>query len=260
MRRLPASVLQPLLGVVGIILLLALWQWGSTQVSTERALPSVVAVGDALLTNLTSPAVWLAIGQTLGIALLGWALAAVIGVVLGVLAGTSRVFSAATRGLLDFLRPIPAIVILPLVLLLLGPTTEMALFLVIFGVVLPIAAQTAAGVEAADPVARSTARSFGLGSIEILWRVVLPGASPYIGTAMRVAAPVTLVMVVVGGMLGGAPGLGSMLSLAQMTGRYVDLFSYVVILGVLGLIVQAASTRVERTVLHWHSSYRQEGI
>ena len=260
MKRFPASVLQPLLGVVGIILLLVLWQWGSTQVSTERALPSVGAVGTALVTNLQNPAVWLAIGQTLGIALAGWAAAAVIGVVLGIAVGTSRAFSAATRGLLDFLRPIPAIVILPLVLLVLGPTTEMGLFLVVFGVVLPIAAQTAAGVEAADPVARSTARSFGMGTLEILWRVVLPGASPYIGTAMRVAAPVTLVMVVVAGMLGGAPGLGSLLSLAQMTGRYVDLFSYVVILGILGLIVQAASTRAERAVLHWHTSYRQEGI
>lgn len=247
------------LGVVGIALLLLLWQWGSGQVSTERALPAPVTVAGALIGLLSAGETWVWLGQTLGLALIGWIVAAVLGVVLGVGIGTSRGFRAATRGVLDFLRPIPAIVILPLVLLVLGPTAEMAVFLVVFGLVLPIAAQTAAGIEAADPVAKDTAQSFGLGKVEVLWRVMLPGASPYIGTAMRIAAPVTLIMVVVAGLLGGAPGLGNQLSLAQMTGRSADMFALVIMLGVLGLLVQKATDAAERHLLHWHVSYR-EGV
>lgn len=246
-----------LYGALGIVLLLVLWQWGSTQVSSERALPSVPVVVAALGELLTQGAFWGEVAATLGIALLGWAIAALIGVAVGVLVGTSEIANAATKVVFEFLRPIPAIVILPLAMLVLGPTTEMGVFLVVFGVMLPIAAQTAAGVESVDPVMRNTARSFGMGQAEILWRVVLPGASPYIGTAMRVAAPVTLIMTVVAGMLGGGPGIGNSLTVAQIAGRNEDIFAYVLVLGMMGLLVQSTSARTERRLLHWHTAYRK---
>lgn len=245
-----------LYGVLGIVLLLAAWQWGSTQVSSQEALPAVPTVAVALAKLTTHGTFWVEVGLTLGIALLGWAIAAVIGVAVGVLVGTSDIAYAATRVVFEFLRPIPAIVILPLAVLVLGPTPEMGVFLVVFGVMLPIAAQTAAGVESVDPIMRNTARSFGMKPGEILWRVILPGASPYIGTAMRVAAPVTLIMTVVAGMLGGAPGIGSSLTIAQSAGRNADIFAYVLVLGLMGFLVQLASVRAERRLLHWHSSYR----
>lgn len=257
-RRTGRSTAAPILfGALGIVLLLAAWQWGSTQVTSEGALPSVPIVAEALGGLFALGTFWTDVLLTLGIALLGWAVAAVVGVGLGVLVGTSDVAFAATRVVLEFLRPIPAIVILPLAMLVLGPTAEMGIFLVVFGVMLPIAAQTAAGVESVDPVMRNTARSFGMSSGEILWRVILPGASPFIGTAMRVAAPVTLIMAVVAGMLGGAPGIGSALTVAQISGRSDLIFAYVVVLGVLGLLVQTAAGRTERRLLHWHSSYRK---
>lgn len=258
--RTGAIPVKPVLyGALGIVLLLALWQWGSTQVSTVEALPSVPVVWAALMDLVVQGSFWIEVLQTLGIALLGWAIAAVLGVALGVLVGTSKYVHAATRVVLEFLRPIPAIVILPLAIMVLGPTAEMGVFLVVFGVMLPITAQTAAGVEAVDPVMRNTARSFGMSRGEILWRVIVPGSSPYIGTAMRVAAPVTLIMVVVAGMLGGAPGIGKSLTVAQYAGRNDDIFAYVLVLGVLGLIVQSLSGRTERRILHWHSAYRKEG-
>lgn len=257
-RRASRVPIAPLLyGAAGIVLLLAAWQWGSTQVSSADALPSVLTVAAALGDLALKGEFWVEVFVTLGIALLGWAIAAVIGVSVGVLVGTSDIAHAATRVVFEFLRPIPAIVILPLAVLVLGPTTEMGVFLVVFGVMLPIAAQTSAGVESVDPVMRNTARSFGMRSGEVLWRVVLPGASPYIGTAMRVAAPVTLIMTVVAGMLGGAPGIGSSLTVAQIAGRIDDIFAYVLVLGLMGFLVQTAAARTERRLLHWHTSYRK---
>ncbi|MFK0072016.1 ABC transporter permease [Arthrobacter woluwensis] len=246
-----------LLGALGVFCFLALWEAGSAAVDAREALPPVQDVVTALLALAGTGAFWQDLGATLGVSLAGWAIAAVLGVTLGILIGTSRWIRAVTRIPLEFLRPIPAIVILPLAMLVLGPTTEMGVFLVVFGVLLPITAQTVAGVEAVDPVMRNTARSFGLGRTEILVRVVLPGASPFIGTAMRVAAPVTLVMTVVAGMLGGSPGLGNSLSVAQLTGRTEDIFAYVLVLGILGLLVQALSNRAERRILHWHTSFRK---
>jgi ABC-type nitrate/sulfonate/bicarbonate transport system permease component len=256
--RTARKTLPSILGGVGIAMILVLWQWGSTQVTSERALPSVITVIEALGASLSDPVVLVAIGQTIGIALLGWALGGILGVTIGIIVGTSQIAAAATRGIFDFLRPIPAIVILPLALLLFGPTSQLGLFLIVFGIFLPIAAQTSAGVTACDPVARDTARSFGMSRIEILVSIVLPGALPYIGTALRVTAPVSLIMIVIAGMLGGAPGLGNLFTVAQYAGRYVDLFAYVVILGFLGLALQIATTRIERVLLHWHISYRKE--
>lgn len=252
--------LAPLLfGALGIVLLLILWQWGSTQVTSEGSLPGIPLVAEALVSLALQGGFWINVLVTLLIALVGWIIAAVIGIAIGILAGTFESVHAATVVTLEFLRPIPAIVILPLAMLVLGPTTEMGIFLVVFGVMLPIAAQTAAGVESVDPVMRNTARSFGMKPSEVLFRVVIPGTSPYIGTAMRVAAPVTLIMVVVAGMLGGAPGIGSSLTVAQSSGRSDLIFAYVLVLGVLGLLVQSIAGRAERRLLHWHSSYRQEG-
>jgi ABC-type nitrate/sulfonate/bicarbonate transport system permease component len=71
-------------------------------------------------------------------------------------------------------------------------------------------------------------------------------------------APVTLIIVIIAGLLGGAPGLGRELALAQMTGRFTDLIAYVLILGALGVIVQGGSETVERRLLHWHTSFRTE--
>ncbi|QIM19630.1 ABC transporter permease subunit [Leucobacter coleopterorum] len=246
-----------LYGIVGVVLLLVAWQWGSAAVGSETALPSVPSVVLALGTLALETTFWGEVAVTFGIALLGWGIAAIVGVLLGVFVGTSVTVRAATRVVLEFLRPIPAIVILPLVMLILGPTPEMSVFLIVFGVTLPIAAQTAAGVESVDPVMRNTARSFGMRPAEVLWSVVLPGASPYIGTAMRVAAPITLILTVVAGMLGGAPGIGSSLSIAQLAGRTEDIFAYVLVLGMMGLLLQAAAVRTERRLLHWHSSYRK---
>ena len=246
-----------LVGALGIGLLLAGWQWGSGVIGSETALPAVPTVLSALGKLFGASAFWLEVLTTLGIAVLGWAIAGVLGVAIGVLVGTSEVAHAATRVVLEFLRPIPAIVILPLAMLVLGPTTEMGIFLVVFGVMLPIAAQTAAGVESVDPVMRNTARSFGMGNTETLMSVVIPGASPYIGTAMRVAGPVTLIMTVVAGMLGGAPGIGNSLTVAQIAGRNDDLFAYVIVLGLMGLLVQWAFSRAEHGLLHWHAAYRK---
>ena len=246
-------------GAVGIVVFLLCWQWAAVRIDSENALPTIPAVGTTFVDLAGRPEFWTGIGMTFLLAMLGWAVAGVVGVAIGMLVGLSRVAHAATRVALEFLRPIPAIVILPLVMTVLGPTAEMGVFLAVFGVALPIAAQATAGVESVDPVMRNTARSFGMSPAEILFRVILPGASPYIGTAMRVAAPVTLIMVVVAGLLGGAPGIGSDLAIAQANGQIVVIFAYVLVLGFMGLLVQWGSVRAERALLHWHSSYRTEG-
>ncbi|VXB10191.1 Putative ABC-type nitrate/sulfonate/bicarbonate transport system, permease component [Arthrobacter sp. 9V] len=252
-----ASIRPYAFSTLGIVGALIIWQVLAAANVAGNALPTATAVFTTLATILGTGTFWSALGATMGIALLALALAALAGVVLGLLIGSFQSVRFATLAVLEFLKPVPPIVILPLAVLVLGPTAEMSLFLVVFGCLLPIVMQTVDGVQGTDPVARDTARSYGMGEGEILARVVLPSAMPYIGTAMRVAAPAALVVTVVAGLLGGGPGLGQSIYQAQAAGDYASLYALVMVLGVLGLLFQGATRLAERRVLHWHESYRE---
>ncbi|QSZ49274.1 ABC transporter permease subunit [Arthrobacter sp. D5-1] len=252
-----ASIRPYAFSALGIAAAFVIWQVLAAANVAGNALPSATAVFAVLATIVGTGSFWSAVAATIGIALLALAVAAFAGVALGLLIGSFESVRYATLAVLEFLKPVPPIVILPLAVLVLGPTAEMALFLVVFGCLLPIVMQTVDGVQGTDPVAKDTARSYGMGEGEILARVVLPSAMPYIGTAMRVAAPAALVVTVVAGLLGGGPGLGQSIYQAQAAGDYASLYGLVIVLGVLGLLFQGATRLAERRVLHWHESYRE---
>jgi len=250
--------LRILYGAVGFVVIIAAWQLAAVGPLAGGALPTAFDTFAEFFRLLPTAAFWQDVWLTIQVALGGFLLAIVVGVIVGVVIATSPLTMHATRAVLEFLKPIPPIVILPLVVLVLGPTTDMGVFLVFYGCVLPIIMQTAAGVFDVDPVSTATARSFSMGRLEILWRVVLPSAMSYIGTAVRVSVPASLIIAVVAGLLGGGPGLGNSLLRAQLSGSQTLLFSYVIALGVLGLVFQAVSEGFERRLLHWHPSYRKE--
>lgn len=246
------------IGALGVVTALAVWQFAATVGPLAASpLPTAVDSIGRAIGLLGTGEMWAATGSTLSMALGGLVLAAVLGIVVGIGIGISPLAMHATRVPLEFLKPIPPIVILPVVVLVLGPTSQMGTFLVFFGCLFAIVMQTSAGVFDTDPVAIATSRSYGMGQVEILGRVVLPSALPYIGTAIRVAAPTSLIIAVVAGLLGGGPGLGQSLLLAQLSGDQTQLFAYVLILGVLGLVIQAVSQSTERHLLHWHPQYRK---
>lgn len=252
---------QALMGAAGILTAIAVWQLAATMGPlAESPLPTATDAIARATGLLATPELWTSVASTLGMALGGLVIAAVSGIAFGIGIGVSPVAMHATRVPLEFLKPIPPIVILPVVVLVLGPTMQMGVFLVFFGCVFAIAMQTSAGVFDTDPVAVATSRSYGMGKGEILGRVVLPSSLPYIGTALRVAAPTALIVAVVAGLLGGGPGLGQSLLLAQISGDQTLLFAYVLILGVLGLAVSGASGWGERRLLHWHPQYRKEAL
>jgi len=251
-------ILPALLGAAGVLTALVVWQLAATVGPLSGApLPSAVEALGAAGRLLATPQLWQAMADTLVMALTGLIAAAIVGVLLGIAIGSSPLAMHATRVPLEFLKPIPPIVILPVVVLVLGPTSGMGTFLVFFGSFIAIAVQSSAGVFDTDPVARATGASYGMSRAEILTRIVIPSALPYIGTALRVAAPTSLVIAVVAGLLGGGPGLGQSLLMSQISGNQPELFGYVLILGVLGLLIQGLSQWGERRLLHWHPQYRK---
>lgn len=255
-----APLRRTLFGAAGIAVALGVWELAAIGPLRASPLPTASASITEMLRLLGDRGMWVSTGETLYMAIVGLGIAAVIGVVLGLVTGISPLAMHATRVPVEFLKPIPPIVILPIAVLVLGPTANMGVFLVFFGCFVAIAVQASAGVFDTDPVARDTGRSYGMRSGEVLRSIVVPSALPYIGTALRVAAPTSLVIAVVAGLLGGGPGLGQSLLMAQLNGNQEQLFAYVLVLGLLGLLVQGLSQWGERKLLHWHPQYRKESV
>lgn len=255
-----SRLLQWGIGSLGALIALGAWQVVAAGPLAASPLPTAGEAIAELARLVSAPEMWSATRDTLVMALLGLAIATAAGVLLGIGIGVSPLAMHATRVPLEFLKPIPPIVILPVVVLVLGPTAGMGVFLVFIGCFVSIVVQASAGVFDTDPVARATGQSYGLSRGSILWSIVLPSALPYIGTAVRVAAPTALIVAVVAGLIGGGPGLGQSLVQTQITGNQPRLFAYVLVLGILGLIVQGLSQWGERRLLHWHPQYRKQVV
>ncbi len=223
-------------------------------------LHDTVPAASTVLTTMVSLAAtgsfWQNLAETLLSALVGLGLSVLVGVPVGVLFGTSSPVYRSTRFPFEFLKPIPPIVVLPLVILVLGPSREMAFLLVFFGCFFGIVTQTMGGVRDVDPVAIDTARSFQLGRAARLRHIVLPSALPFIATSVRIAGSVALIVAVVSELVGGAPGLGRELLLAQGAGDTAATYAYVTFFGLVGLVANSALGRLERRLLHWHPSVR----
>lgn len=246
-----------LYGTLGILGAIAVWQFVATIVS-DNTMASPLQTVTAMFEAFRDVTFWSSVWVTIQMAVIGLGFALVVGVIVGVLIGWSTVLTHATRVPIEFLKPIPPIVVMPIAVLVLGPTFEMGVFLIFYGCVLPITYQTVNGVKETDPVAMETGRSYGMKQPEILYRIVLPSTSAFIGTAARIALPISLIVAVVAGLLGGGPGLGREIFQAMGAGNQPHLYATVILLGILGLLFQYVGSAVETRLLHWHPTYRAE--
>jgi ABC-type nitrate/sulfonate/bicarbonate transport system permease component len=194
----------------------------------------------------------------------GWALglliATVLAVPIGIVLGSSELAGRAFRVPIEFLRPIPSAVLIPLLFLTLGTTLKSEVFLAAFGAFWPLLVQTIYGVRDIDPIAVDTARSFGVGRLERLRRVTFPSALPYIMTGIRISSTVSLILAFTAELFMGTPGLGQAMNYAQAYGLNDQLYALAIAAGLLGLAVHFVMTALERRVLRWHPSQRLEVV
>ncbi|WP_219414434.1 ABC transporter permease [Pseudonocardia nigra] len=243
---------------IAVVLCLVVWEVLARGPLAGGPFPTVGQIAGALIELVGLPAFWASLGETVATALIGLGAAVVVGVVLGNLLGAVDFAYRSTRLIIEVLKPIPPIVVMPLVLLLLGPSPEMGVFLVFFGCVWPVLIQTVAGVRDVDPVLVDTARSFGFSRMQRAVRLVLPSAGAFIVTGVRIAGSAAFVIAVVAQLVGGAPGIGHDLFVAQSAGLYPQMYALVFVMGMVGLAFNHALRAFEKWVLHWHPSVRKE--
>ena len=242
-------------GLVSAVVALLIWQiattWGPLAGSSVPTATSTLAeLWNMLFMSETWDSIWL----TIQMALYGFLIAVAIGLPVGILIGLSRFAFLSTKFTFDFFKVIPPIVIIPITILVFGPTQQMGIFLVVFAIVFFLAVQTAYGVRDADPVLIETMRCYGMGRAKQVLYARLPAASPFIAIGVRISVSAAMIVAVVAGLVGGAPGLGKDLLLSQVNGQNTVTFAIVLILGILGLAVSRLVVFLQRRLIFWTAS------
>lgn len=201
------------------------------------------------------------IGATLRAWVLGLGLACAIAVPLGLLLGSVPLVDSAVRAIVEFLRPLPSVALIPLVSLLLGSGTGTEVTLITYASVWPILFNTVYGLGETDPLAKETLRAFGFGRLAVLLRVELPGTAPFIAAGIRISASVALILAVATELLSGfGEGLGVYIAQSGLaTDGTRDVLAGVVWAGTLGLVVNGVLVWGERRLFPWTPEYRTTG-
>lgn len=249
------------LGVIGIIVFLGLWEL-TPVVGLVKAqyLPPASEVLLTLANDLGLTAFWVAVGQTMLAWFLGLAIAAVSGLVLGLVIGMSPFLRRFTNSTIEFLRPIPSVALIPIAVLLFGMKLESSLLLIVFACFWQVLIQVLYGVADVDNVAMQTARSYGFSYLQRVRDVVFPTLLPYLMTGIRLGASVALILAITAELLIGTPGLGKEIVLAQSGGAIAGMYALILAAGFLGVAINGVTRLVQRRVLSWHASVRGEVI
>ncbi|MFF4993134.1 ABC transporter permease [Streptosporangium saharense] len=187
---------------------------------------------------------------------LGLLLTVAVTVPLGLLLGSLPKVEAAVRPLIEFLRPIPSVALIPLAILLFPDRLDLKIAVIFYASCWPILINTMYGLRDVDPVAKETLRSFGFGPLAVLWRVSLPSTAPFIATGVRLAGGIALILAVSAELLaGGSDGIGAYVIEASSSPDGLEfIIAATVWAGILGVVTNSLFIGAERRLFRWHTA------
>ena len=171
------------------------------------------------------------------------------GLVLGSVASVRR----AAMTLIEFLRPIPSVALIPLAAMTFGTGPDTKIILAVYAAVWPILFNTVYALDELDPLHVDTARAFGSGRVAVLTRVALPSAAPFVLTGIRLSTAMALAVVISAELFaGGSLGIGQFIMVAGSSGAYMDqVLAATVLAGLVGYAANAGLERLHRRLFFW---------
>jgi len=223
------------------VLLIVLWQLWALALPTGSPAPTPIKVVQTLGELLSKGDLVSATVQSLGRVLTGFSVASMLGIVLGLIMGSSQAVRENLDPIIESFRPIAPMAILPIAILLLGTGTPTALAIVAYASFFPVVVNTVHGVSHVDRKLILAARTMGISRFSILTRVVLPGALPSILLGTRLAMGVAWTAIIAAELAvgaksggGGSGGIGQMMFVFYAYN--IDLNAIVVCMTVVGLV------------------------
>lgn len=242
------------IGLPAVLLILwwaATLDGGSFYVPAPSRLGNAFAsvwLGDRFVTDLLPSLARLTIGLVLTI---------VAGILLGFLIGSYTWLRKTLEPLLDFFRAIPPPVLIPVLQLVIGINDQMRIFAIVFGAIWPVLLNTVDGVRSADQVLNETSRTFHLSRWQRIVYFIGPSASPQIMTGVRQSLSIGLILLVISEMFGASDGIGFTVILFQRSFKIPEMWSGILMLGLIGIALSTLTKIVEGRVLRWYHGLKE---
>ncbi len=239
--------------VSSILVLVAGWElFARSGAVTMFVLPPLSAVLERIWSDAVGGDLFHNTGVTLYRAIVGFLIAAMAGIALGVAMSRNRIANWFFDPIISIGFPMPKIAFLPVVILWLGVYDVSKISMVVLDAIFPVVTATIIGIQSVEKELIWSARNMGAKDREVMWQVVLPAALPQILTGLQVALPIALIVAVVAEMAMGGYGLGG----AMMTSsRFADsrgVFAGIVEIAVVGYVLVKGMALLRRRLLIWH--------
>jgi ABC-type nitrate/sulfonate/bicarbonate transport system permease component len=233
-------------------LLLCGWELGSRwNPQLQLYIPPVSSILGSLGQLALSGQVGDHVVATLGRFLEAYLIAAAIAVTLGIVLGYFPLAHSLLEMVIEFLRPMPSVAIIPVAILLLGIGDAMVVAVTVYASLWPILINTIDGVRRIERTLIDTARTFGLSRARILYQIVLPAASPYIVTGLRVSLSIALILVTTAEMIAGSKGLGFFILDEERSFRSGNMYAGVILVALLGYALNRLFVALEGRAMRW---------
>lgn len=236
-------------GTLFLAALAVLWQLTATAVDSPN-FPSFLAVVAAIRENDAALAIEL--GHTLKRAGIGFVLALVTMLPLGITLGRIKALGDLVEPVIELIRPLPPIAMVPVMMIFLGVGDAAKIAVVAYGASFPILINTIDAVRALDPMLSNVARALRLTRGERMWLIDLPAALPRIVAGVRISVALSLLLAVVAEMLLSTDGLGAFLVRAQESFEIAKGLAGLLVIALVALAINFTTLAIERKVLAWH--------
>jgi NitT/TauT family transport system permease protein len=238
-----------------VALVLAVWELlARTGAISKRLMPSLVDIALAFIAALQNGDLLFHAGISLGRALAGFALAIAVGVLLGALMARSRLIDALFEPIFSFGYPVPKIALYPIFIFVFGLGTLSKVMMIFLECLYPITINTYYGMRQVDRVHLWAAHNMGASRRQMFWLVLLPAAAPSIFAGIRIALPISLIVVIITEIIGESRGLGYYISYASASFEYATAFAGVAAVAMIGFTLDRLLVLLRNRVIFWERS------
>ena len=241
------------------IAVLAIW-WAWSSGSSSFYFPPLGDILDRFRENWLFARLDDDVLPSLGRMFAGLLIALVVAICAGFVLGLSRTARRMADPVVEFLRAIPPPALIPFGIVVLGVGATMKVFIIAMVCVWPVLLNTIDGVTGIDPTLTETARSYGIGRLDRLRSVMLPAALPQIFAGIRTSLSLALILMVISEMVASTNRIGYFVLQSQRSFAIPEMWSGIILLGLLGYLLNVALTLVERVVLRWHRGARESAL
>lgn len=233
------------------VLLLAAWWFGSANSGDPFFPPLADIVAEFrrlwIFDHFASDIV-----PSVGNFVLGYVIACVAGILLGILLGLVKPLFWILDPIVQFVRSIPAVALLPIFVATMGFGNEVRVFAIALASLFPVLISTIDGVRATEPLLLETSQVYRLTRWEQLRHIYIPAASPQIFAGALVSLQVAFIVMITSEMMGAGRGIGAMTLLAQGSFDVKGMWAGIVLLGLLGFLANLLFVTVRRRALAWY--------